>query len=500
MASSDTTPTTDSGFQGLREFLDRVDILGELERVSGAHWRREMSAISELTARGPREPRPALLFDDIPDYPSGRTLYAATNSLNRLALTVGMEPGYDDPIPLLEDYRERDLASRELDPEFVEREDAPLFRNEQTGADVDLHEFPVPLHHEQDGGRFIGTADCVITRDPGGDVNVGTYRMQLFDDREVGVLMAPGKHGRLNLEEYVEREEPIPIAATFGQDPTLWTFASIHPEHRSQYGEYALAGGLKGRPFPIVEGPVTGLPLPATAEIAVEGYVQPGKTRSEGPFGEWDGYYATAMGYYGPDTDEVPVLDVKAVYHRDDPILTCAVPAKPPYDYSLHKSVMRSATLWDQLEDAGVPNVAGVWRTEVGGSRLFNVVSIEQRYAGHARQAGYVATQTRAGAFNGRWTVVVDDDIDPTDIEEVTWAMATRCDPARDVEFIERAWTSGDDTLVEEGESPMNSRAIVDATIPYERRDSFAAVAEASPEFQAEIREKWREVITGTSE
>jgi 4-hydroxy-3-polyprenylbenzoate decarboxylase len=131
---------------------------------------------------------------------------------------------------------------------------------------------------------------------------------------------------------------------------------------------------------------------------------------------------------------------------------------------------------------------------------LFNVVSIRQRYAGHARQAGYVATQTRAGAFNGRWTIVVDDDIDPTDIEEVTWAMATRCDPIQDIEFIDRAWTGGDDTLVEEGETPMNSRAIVDATVPYERRDSFPTVAEASPEFQAEIREKWRDVITGSSE
>jgi 4-hydroxy-3-polyprenylbenzoate decarboxylase len=497
---SGTTPPEDAAFHDLREFLNRVDALGELEEVSGAHWRREMSAISELTARGPRDPRPALLFDDIPDYSTGRTLYATTNSLNRLALTVGMDPGYDSPIALLEDYRERDLLDRELDPEFVDRAEAPLFDAEQTGDDVDLHEFPVPLHHEQDGGRFIGTADCVITQDPAGDVNVGTYRMQLFGDSEVGVLMAPGKHGRLNFDEYAGRDEPIPVAATFGQDPTLWTFASIHPEHRSQYGEYALAGGLKGRPLPVVEGPVTGLPISATAEIAVEGYIHPGKTRSEGPFGEWDGYYATAMGYYGPDTDEVPVLDVEAVYHREDPILTCAVPAKPPYDYSLHKSVMRSATLWDQLEDAGVPNVAGVWRTEVGGSRLFNVVSIEQRYAGHARQAGYVATQTRAGAFNGRWTVVVDDDIDPTDLEEVTWAMATRCDPARDVEFIERAWTSGDDTLVREGETPMNSRAIVDATVPYEQRHSFADVAEASPEFQAEIREKWRGVITGAIE
>jgi 4-hydroxy-3-polyprenylbenzoate decarboxylase len=498
MADADTaSEPVDADFRSLRGFLDRVEAVGELERVSGAHWRREMSAVSELTSRGPRDPRPALLFDDIPDYPDRRTLYATTNSLNRLALTVGMDPVYDDPIAFLADYRERDLAGTELDPEFVTPGEAPLFENRRTGDDVDLYDFPAPLHHERDGGRFIGTADCAITRDPDGDVNVGTYRMQLYSENEVGLLMAPGKHGRLNFDEYAERGEAMPVAATYGQDPTLWTFASIHPEHRSQYGEYALAGGLKGTPVPVVEGPVTGLPLPATAEIAIEGYVHPGKTRAEGPFGEWDGYYATAMGYYGPDSEEVPVIDVEAVYNREDPILTCAVPAKPPYDYSFHKSVMRSATLWDQLEDAGVPNVVGVWRTEIGGSRLFNVVAIEQRYAGHARQAAYVATQARAGAYNGRWTVVVDADIDPTDIEEVAWAMATRCDPASDVEFIERAWTAGDDTLVEEGETPMNSRAVVDATVPYERRDEFPAVAEASPDFQAEIRQKWGEVIYG---
>lgn len=217
MATPTRQSVPDTPPHDLRDFLDKIDALDELERISGAHWRREMSAISELTSRGPRDPRPALLFDDIPDYPSGRTLYATTNSLNRLAITVGMTPDYTDAISFLRDYRERDLTQAELDPEYVDRGDAPLFENERTGTDVDLHDFPVPLHHEQDGGRFIGTADCVITRDPAGDVNVGTYRMQLFDDREVGVLMAQGKHGRLNLEEYMDRDEPTPSRRRSGR-------------------------------------------------------------------------------------------------------------------------------------------------------------------------------------------------------------------------------------------------------------------------------------------
>jgi 4-hydroxy-3-polyprenylbenzoate decarboxylase len=466
--------------------------------VTGAHWDREMSAISELTFRGDRDPRPALLFDDIPDYPSGyRTLYGQTNSINRLALTVGMEPVYDHPIEFLADYRAKTDEiehGSEIEPEFLDAADAPLFENSMTGDDVDVLSLPVPLHHEHDGGRYIGTGDCVITRNPSTDrINLGTYRMMVHDGQRTGLYISPGKHGRMDVDDWFESgEDRVPVAASVGQDPTLWMFSTMGITHDSRWAEYARAGGLKGRPFPVVEGPVTGLPLPAHGEIVLEGFLEEGNVEEEGPFGEWTGYYASGE-------SASPVFEVEAVHHRDDPILACAVPAKPPYDYSYHKALARSSNLWDQVVDAGVPNVEGVWRHEAGGSRLFNVIAIKQRYAGHARQAAYVAAQVQAGAYAGRWTIVVDEDIDPTNLDEVAWAMSTRCDPTQDIEMFDRAWSTPLDPMIpdDEKDNPFNSRAIVDATIPYERRDEFPTVAETSPEYQAEVREEWADVIEG---
>ncbi|MDX1748539.1 MAG: UbiD family decarboxylase, partial [Halobacteriales archaeon] len=144
-------------------------------------------------------------------------------------------------------------------------------------------------------------------------------------------------------------------------------------------------------------------------------------------------------------------------------------------------------------------------RPEFGGSRLVNVVAIKQRYPGHARQAGMVASQVRAGGYCNRWTIVVDDDIDPTTWPEVAWAMSTRCDPDRDIEVFRRCWSTPLDTMVEwAGTAPgkkdlsFNARAVVDATIPYERREAFPKVAEAPAAYAREIRERWHEVIFGT--
>jgi len=174
--------------------------------------------------------------------------------------------------------------------------------------------------------------------------------------------------------------------------------------------EYGYAGALKGEPIAVMTGPHTGLPIPATAEIVVEGECYPGELQDEGPFGEWAGYYANR----GLEKVPEPVIHVKRIMHRTDPILTCAQPSRPPHEYSFYRSIVRSGLVWDELEKAGVPDVKGVWCHEAGGSRLFTIVSIHQRYAGHARQAGLLASQVHSGAYVGRYVIVVDEDIDPS--------------------------------------------------------------------------------------
>ena len=115
--------------------------------------------------------------------------------------------------------------------------------------------------------------------------------------------------------------------------------------------------------------------------------------------------------------------------HRNDPILLGAIPGVPPDDNSFYRGTYRSGAVWNQLEAAGVPEVKGVWAHAAGGSRLWLTVAIKQQYGGHAKQAGLIASQCHAGAYANRVVVVVDDDIDPADMDQVVWAMCTRMDP-----------------------------------------------------------------------
>jgi len=216
----------------------------------------------------------------------------------------------------------------------------------------------------------------------------------------------------------------------------------------------------------------------------LEGFASNATRLPEGPFGEWTGYYASGG---RPE----PVLDVKAIYHRNDPIMLGLPPNKPVDEQSRYRAWLRSALLYDDIQKAGVPDVQGVWCHEVGGSRLFLAVSIKQRYAGHARQAGHIAAMCHAGAYLGRFVVVVDEDIDPTNLEDVMWAWCTRCDPERDTDMIKRAWSGPLDPAIHPDHKGHNSRMIFDATRPYEWRDKFPKVSNLTPEQQRVARERW---------
>ena len=153
--------------------------------------------------------------------------------------------------------------------------------------------------------------------------------------------------------------------------------------------------------------------------------------------------------------------------------------------------------MMEALTAAGVPFVRGVWQHEVGGSRMLTVVSIKQAYAGHARQAGLVATGCRPGAQVGRYVIVVDDDVDPTNLSDVMWAVATRSDPATDIDVIRRTWGSLVDPQFvtysgpNPAAAPFNSRAILDACIPFEYKDDFPPPVSTATETLDAVRAKW---------
>ena len=469
----------------LRAWLEAMRRLGELTDVIGADWNLELGAISELNVR--RSPNRALLFDDIAGYPRGfRVLTCSTSSALRLAsvLQLGVGNSHHALVQALRGKPAEWQAQTALyDP--VVTDAGPVLENVRRGEALDLEIFPAPLWHELDGGRYIGTGCCVVTRDlDSAWINVGTYRVQLHDKRCVGLDMVPGKHGAIQYDKYMQAGKAFPVAIVLGCHPLGCLISGI--EVPFGISEYNYIGAILGEPVAVVHGEVTGLPFPAAAEIVIEGWAHVDDRRTEGPFGEFHGYYPGKQG-------TAPAVQVERIYYRNDPILLGSPPGKPPNDYSYSKAVMRSALLFDALAAAGVPDVEAVWAHEIGGARMFNVVAIRQRYAGHAKQAGHILNQCGAGAYMSRYSVVVDHDIDPSDLQEVMWAVATRTDPSVDIDITQRGMGSKNDPMfvAYPSEAPLSSKAIIDACRPYDHLHEFPAVAEASPALRERTRKKW---------
>jgi UbiD family decarboxylase len=466
----------------LRSWLAKVDEMGELKYVDGADWDIEIGTISILNSR--KKENPALLFDQIIGFPRGhRVLTCSVSTLSRLGVTLNL-PKCTSGLEMVRAMRERlpewEKRSEEFPYEVVQT--GPILENVQSGRDVDLFRFPVPKWHEQDGGRYIGTGDAIITQDPEtGEVNLGTYRIMVHDERTTALFMSPGKHGRIHYEKYHSLGRPCPVAMSFGHHPLINRVAGTEVPAGS---EYQFIGAMRGEPVKVIKEEVTGLPIPADSEVVVVGWCPPGKTRVEGPFGEWTGYYASKE-------REAPIVEVERVYYRNDPILLGAPPSRPPSEGTLFNVIKASAVLWNALIKSGVPDVKGVWMSEVGTQQMV-IVSIKQRYAGHAKQTLFLASQNRPAAFHGRYVIVVDEDIDPSDIQQVLWALCTRSDPEKDIEIFRNAWSTPLDTMIRKPTKVyMNSRALIDACKPYEWIDDFPEDIRISREAEEKLKEKW---------
>lgn len=467
-------------YEDLRDWVAGVEGFGELRRLHGAHWDKEIGAISSLYERHPGSA--ALLFDQIPGYPSSsRVLTNTLISNRRIAYTLGTD--VETPaMGLVQHWRRLMKNLGALTPKQVDT--GPVDQNRRQGETVDLLAIPSPRFHEHDGGRYLGTGCLVIMEDPEtGWVNLGTYRVMVQDDRRVGLYISPGKHGRLIRQRHWDLGRPCPVAVSLGQDPLLTALGGIEVPYGTS--EYDVGSWVRGRPTEVIVSDLTGLPIPATAEIVVEGWLHPNDEQDEGPFGEWTGYYAGGR-------RPAPVITVERVRYRDDPILLGVLTGRPPTDDTYYRGVLRSATIWEQLEASGIPGVTGVWVHEASGGRLWVSVSVKQMYAGHSRQVGMVASQCHAGAYANRFVVVVDDDIDVTNSNDVIWAMCTRLDAARDVSTLTDAWSSALDPMAYPPEAPTyNSRLVIDASKPWHRLATFPATVEPSPEYSREIIDKW---------
>src|SRR5713226_5456207 len=355
--------TTESQWHDLRDWLGIVDALGELKHVRGASSEEDIGAITEMLDQN--ENSPCALFDEIPNFKPGyRVLSNSMGSCKRQAVTLGLDPDQASHRQLLAFWRDILRGFTPIPPVQVKR--GSIQENILRGTDVDLTRFPAPVWHPLDGGRFIGTASVNIMRDPDtGVINAGTYRNQVFDRNGVGIRAAPNHHGGMIKEKYMQRGKPCPIVILVGSDPLLFLASCVEGVRFGQ-SELDWAGGVRGKPVEVIQGELTGLPIPAHAEIALEGFVTTDEFHKEGPYGEW-------MGYYQDGYEKDRVIRIEQIYHRNNPIILGCPQGKPPHEDNRFLAYLRSAMIWDQLEKAGVPDVTGVWSPPAGGNRLMTV-------------------------------------------------------------------------------------------------------------------------------
>jgi UbiD family decarboxylase len=469
----------------LETWLQKVEEMGELKRITAeVDPDLEISTVAYLS--GKEIGSPALLFENITGHPGGRALYNALgSSLTRICLAIREKP-VDNPVELIKKLTHK--MESKIPPQVVGSEEAIVNENVLTGAQVDIGQFPAPRMWPLDGGKYLGTADAVITRDPeSGRINVGTYRMMIKSRNEIGLYTSPGKDAGIDMQKWWDQGKPAPVAAIYGLDPLLFIVgATTFPKTETEYDYF---GGINGAPAKVFESDVTGLLLPAGAEIIVEGFAHPGETFAEGPFGEF-------TAYYGRPEAPTPYIRIEKIRHKNRPILTNALMADwPSNECGLFWALTRAAKVWNDLDKLGVPGIKTVWSPPEAAGWGMTVVSIKQLYAGHAPQVMALAAQCMGGAYFSKYIVVVDDDVDATNVSEVLWAMVTRSRPAESIDILRETWSTYlDPSKNPPSERPWGSKCLINACMEYKYIKDFSPRTKLSKPVYETVAKRWAEL------
>jgi 4-hydroxy-3-polyprenylbenzoate decarboxylase len=312
------------------------------------------------------------------------------------------------------------------------------------------------------------------------------------DKTTLAFYASPGKHATIMREKYWAMGKPCPVAMCFGQDPLLFAISTI----ALPWGisEYDMVSYIKGKGVEVIIDPETDLPIPATAEIVACGFSPPPEedSREEGPFGEWQGYYASG-------TRNEPVVHIKTLYHRNNPILFGQPPVKPPVNTWFPIPIHTATFLWNRLEKANMMDIKGVY-VHGPGNRIIAVISLKQRYLGHAKQVATLAGAfLQGGACTGRYIITVDEDIDPSNLDEVLWAVCTRCDPEHYIDIVPGFLTSPLDPMLNPKKRARKdfttAKVFINACKPYHWKDKFPPVNVAGPELREQVLTKWAELF-----
>ncbi|HBL25166.1 MAG TPA: phenylphosphate carboxylase subunit beta [Deltaproteobacteria bacterium] len=463
----------------MRDFIHEAETVGQLKRVKAeVDWNLELSHIAKLNEE---KSGPALLFENVKGYTSP-VITSVCTTTQRLSLIMGA-PMESSLVDLMRFWVEKGKSL--VPPKFVDRSEAPCKENIMKGDDIDLFKFPAPHYYPRDGGRFMGTAHFFITKDPdSGWVNLGTYRAQLLEKDKIGTQFIKGKHSDIMLKKYAAMKKPMPVASIVGCDPLLFLTGAARLS--AFVSEYDFAGAVRGRPIEVVRGETVDLPIPATAEIVIEGFVDPETFMDEGPFGEYTGYYS------GVGTDKRNFAQVTCVTYRSNPIFWGTTVGRAVTDTHMTMALTYGATLWQQLTDMKIPGIKAVYCPPEGSGRFLAIISMKQMYPGHADQVGTAAISTEMGAYGLKTVIVVDEDIDPWDIPRVLYAMSFRFQPNR-CQIIKRGRSTPLDPSLPIDARDITGRIIIDATIPYEWEEKPIPV-ELDPEMVKKVEGRWSEL------
>jgi 4-hydroxy-3-polyprenylbenzoate decarboxylase len=423
-------------FKNLREFIDFLEDKGELRRVT-EQVSRDLE-ITEITDRAIKSGGPALLFENVEGYqtPVAINLYGTHQRMawalgvedvneitERVRKLLGMVQG--PPAGIVGKLKALgDLAGiARSRPKLVSK--APCQEVVITGDDIDLNVFPILKCWPLDAGRFI-TLPLVISRDPvTGNRNVGTYRMQVYDERTTGMHWQSHKVGAHHFRESeAQNKERLDVAVALGGDPvTMWSGSMPLPP---DLDELVVAGVIRGESVEMVKCKTIDLEVPAHAEIVLEGYVTPGELRSEGPFGDHTGYYSLE--------DDYSVFHVEAITHRKDPIYPTTMVGRPPTeDYFMGKASERIMLPALQLT---LPEVVDYNMPAEGIFTNYVLVSMKKEFPGHARKVMY-ALWGIGQMMLVKAVVVFDEHVNVHDLSEVAWRIGANVDPRRDILFVD---------------------------------------------------------------
>ena len=404
-------------FKDVRDFIAKLEEEGEVQRIDDEiDWNLEAVA---MIRRSNELVLPAPFFQKVKGYPEGYRLFGeALSKLRRIAIAMDMDPNASIK-ELIEEY----LKRKRMPIKPVVVNNGPCKENIHIGDEVDLLEFPVPMIHEGDGGRYIGTWHVTICKDlESGWVNWGMYRHMLHNKNTIGIQAGPDRHAmRTYRQSWEPKNRPMEVAIAIGIEP-ISTFCAATP---MPYGvsEVDIIGGIRGEPMDLVKCETVDLEVPAGAEIVIEGELGLCEEIEEGPFGEY-------TGYMGGHRELRPVIHVKAVTHRNNPILTMGCEGVPMTNSHVIPSVSRAAELLELLRVQGLPVT---WVSVfIEAVQMAAVVAIKSGFTHMADQITHAIWASSLG--NGTpWIIIVEEDVDPFDLGQVFHALVSKCHPYKGI-------------------------------------------------------------------